>query len=324
MPSTASPGIPAHEPAGFSESADGSSGLVFDIKRYAISDGPGIRVTIFLKGCPLSCRWCHNPESISPAVQKMYTESKCIGCGECVDNCPEQACELTDKGIVTDKDLCTSCGRCAQVCPALATEMSGRYESVSDLMKVIEDERPFFDQSGGGVTFSGGEPLLYPDFLNKILDACGQRKIHRTVDTSGLASTKNLLDVARRTDLFLYDLKLMDSKKHKKWTGAGNKRILKNLQKLAKTGAEIQIRIPLIKAVNTDEENIEATAVFVAALEGPGKMISLLPYHNVAGGKSAKLGQSYEPGSMSAPDEQDLARIINQFATHGLTATVGG
>ena len=324
MPSTASPGIPAHEPAGFSESADGSSGLVFDIKRYAISDGPGIRVTIFLKGCPLSCRWCHNPESISPAVQKMYTESKCIGCGECVDNCPEQACELTDKGIVTDKDLCTSCGRCAQVCPALATEMSGRYESVSDLMKVIEDERPFFDQSGGGVTFSGGEPLLYPGFLNKILDACGQRKIHRTVDTSGLASTKNLLDVARRTDLFLYDLKLMDSKKHKKWTGAGNKRILKNLQKLAKTGAEIQIRIPLIKAVNMDEENIEATAVFVAALEGPGKMISLLPYHNVAGGKSAKLGQSYEPGSMSAPDEQDLARIINQFATHGLTATVGG
>lgn len=315
---------PADEPAGFSDAKDGSAGLVFDIKRYAISDGPGIRVTIFLKGCPLSCRWCHNPESISPAVQKMYTESKCIGCGECVDNCLEQACELTDEGIITDKDLCTSCGRCAQVCPALATEMSGRYESVSDLMKVIENERPFFDQSGGGVTFSGGEPLLYPDFLNKILDACGQRKIHRTVDTSGLASAKNLLEVAKRTDLFLYDLKLMDSKKHKKWTGAGNKRILKNLTVLAKTGAEIQIRIPLVNGVNTDEGNIEATAVFVDSLAGPRKMISLLPYHNVAGGKSAKLGQSYEPGSMSAPDEQDLARIINQFADHGLTATVGG
>lgn len=324
LSSPASPGTPTHEPAGLSESKDGSAGLVFDIKRYAISDGPGIRVTIFLKGCPLSCRWCHNPESISPAIQKMYTESKCIGCGECVDHCPEQACELTGEGIVTDKDLCTSCGRCAQVCPALATEMSGRYESVSDLMKVIENERPFFDQSDGGVTFSGGEPLLYPGFLNKILDACGQRRIHRTVDTSGLASTKTLLEVAKRTDLFLYDLKLMNSKKHKKWTGAGNKRILKNLQALAKTGAEIQIRIPLVKGVNIDEDNIEATAVFVAALAGPGKKINLLPFHNVAGGKSAKLGQGYEPGPMSAPDEQDLARIINQFATHGLTATVGG
>jgi pyruvate formate lyase activating enzyme len=303
---------------------DKHGALVFDVMRYAINDGPGIRVTIFLKGCPLACRWCHNPESISPRVQKMYSKNRCIGCGECVSICPAQACELTADGIVTDGSRCLRCGECAEVCPAAATEMSGHYESVSDLLKVIENERPFFDQSGGGVTFSGGEPLLHPEFLIEILDACGRLNIHRTMDTSGLASTQHLLEVARRTDLFLYDLKLMDSDRHKQWTGVGNRRILQNLQALAKTGAEIQIRIPLIKGVNSDEANIEATAVFVAALSGPRKAIRLLPYHNLAEGKSVKLGQAYDPDSMAAPDEVELARVIEQFAAHGLTATVGG
>jgi pyruvate formate lyase activating enzyme len=298
--------------------------LVFDVKRYAINDGPGIRVTIFLKGCPLSCRWCHNPESISPGVQKMYTASKCIGCGECVKVCPIEACELTPEGIVTDNSVCLHCGECARVCPALATEMSGRYESVADLLEVIENERPFFDQSGGGVTFSGGEPLLYPDFLINILDACGELNIHRTIDTAGLAKTKTLLEVAKRTDLFLYDLKLMDSEKHKQWTGVGNRRILQNLEALAETGADIQIRIPLINGVNSDEQNIKATAEFVAALSGPRKLVSLLPYHNVAGGKAAKLGKDYDPGSMAEPGEEELVRIIGQFAAVGLTASVGG
>ena len=307
--------------------SDGSGkdeALVFDVKRYAINDGPGIRVTIFLKGCPLSCRWCHNPESISPKVQKMYTSSKCIGCGECVKICPIEACELTPDGIVTDDSICLRCGECAGVCPALATEMSGHYESVADLLEVIENERPFFDQSGGGVTFSGGEPLLYPDFLIKILDACGQLNIHRTIDTAGLAKTETVLEVAKRTDLFLYDLKLMDSEKHKQWTGVGNSRILQNLEALARTGADIQVRIPLINGVNSDAHNIKATAEFVAALSGPRKPVSLLPYHNVAGGKAAKLGKEYDPGIMLEPGEDELVRIIDQFAAVGLTASVGG
>ena len=303
---------------------DRHGAVVFDVKRYAINDGPGIRVTIFLKGCPLSCRWCHNPESISPKVQKMYSQNKCIGCGECVSICPIEACELTADGIITDNSICLRCGLCAEVCPALATEMSGHYESITELLKVIENERPFFDQSGGGVTFSGGEPLLYPEFLTEILDACGRMQIHRTVDTSGLASTRTLLDIAKRTDLFLYDLKLMDSEKHKQWTGVGNRRILQNLEVLAKTAADIQIRIPLIKGVNCDEGNIEATAVFVASLSGPRKAISLLPYHNLAEGKSIKLGQDYDPGTIAEPDEKELTRAIARFASHGLTATVGG
>ncbi len=303
---------------------DEHGAVVFDVKRYAINDGPGIRVTIFLKGCPLSCRWCHNPESISPKVQKMYSKNKCIGCGECVSICPVEACELTAGGIVTDNSICLRCGQCAEVCPALATEMSGHYESITELLKVIEKERPFFDQSGGGVTFSGGEPLLFPEFLAGILDACGRMQIHRTVDTSGLASTRTILEIAKRTDLFLYDLKLMDSEKHKLWTGVGNRRILQNLETLAKTGADIQIRIPLIKGVNCDEKNIEDTAFFINALSGPRKAISLLPYHNLAEGKSIKLGKDYNPGTMTNPDEKELARVIAQFAAHGLSASVGG
>lgn len=298
--------------------------LIFDIKRYAINDGPGIRVCIFLKGCPLDCRWCHNPESISPRVQKLFTASKCIGCGECVNICPQQACRLTATGIVTDFELCNACGKCADICPTLATEMSGRDYSTAELLEIIEKERPFFDQSGGGVTFSGGEPLLYPEFLCEILDACGRRQIDRCIDTAGQVKTETLLEVARRTDLFLFDLKLMDSTRHKQWTGVGNELILHNLQALAKTGAAIQIRLPLIGGVNADAENIAATAAFVTALPGAKKSINLLPYHNIASGKDQKLGQRRDLSGMREPDPAEMAAVIARFADFDLLATVGG
>jgi pyruvate formate lyase activating enzyme len=298
--------------------------LIFDIKRYAINDGPGIRTTIFFKGCPLACLWCHNPESIAPQMQKLFTVAKCIGCGECVEVCLKQACELTAAGIETDSQLCNLCGKCAEVCPAKATEMSGHYASVADLLQVIERERPFFDQSGGGITFSGGEPLLYPEFLCELLDACGERGIHRAVDTSGLVKKEVLLQVAARTDLFLFDLKLMDSEKHKEWTGVGNITILANLRTLAKTGVAIQIRVPLIGGVNDDDGNIEATAVFVAGLTGEKRPVNLLPYHAVGRGKDDKLGQIRDFDAMHEPTVDDLDRIVETFAEHGLEATVGG
>jgi pyruvate formate lyase activating enzyme len=194
-------------------------GLIFDIKRYAINDGPGIRVVVFFKGCNLHCTWCHNPESISPKPEKLYTSSKCIWCGTCVDACPVNALELTAGGIVTDNLLCTACGTCADVCPTKAIEMSGKAMSVAEIMESIENDKVFFDQSGGGVTFSGGEPLLQSKMLTDLLDECGRQGIHRAVDTAGNIPAAVLLDIAERTDLFLFDLKVMDPGVHEQWTG---------------------------------------------------------------------------------------------------------
>jgi pyruvate formate lyase activating enzyme len=172
------------------------TGTIFDIKRYAINDGPGIRLTVFLKGCPLSCVWCHNPESIDPKPQKMVLNTACIGCGECVKACPHGACKLGAQGIVTDKSKCNLCGLCAKVCPSEATEMAGRRASVAEIMEMVDKEILFFDKSGGGVTFSGGEPLMQVEFLLALLEACGARQVHRAVDTCGLVRTDDLLRVA--------------------------------------------------------------------------------------------------------------------------------
>jgi pyruvate formate lyase activating enzyme len=299
-------------------------GLVFDIKRYSINDGPGIRITIFMKGCPLNCLWCHNPESISPKIQKLFTAAKCIGCGECCRVCPVHACRLTSEGVITDDSLCTLCGQCAEVCPTLATEMSGRYRSVDELLGIIEKERPFFDQSGGGVTFSGGEPMQQPEFLSELLEACGRKHIHRAVDTSGFVKTETLLRVAKSTDLFLYDLKMMDPDRHKRYTGVDNRLILDNLKALAASGAAIQVRIPLIGGVNDDSANLEATAAFVAALPGAKKAVNLLPYHDVARGKDAKLGQVRNLAELRGPGAAEVALAREVFCNFGLNASVGG
>ncbi len=300
------------------------SGLIFDVKRYAINDGPGIRVAIFLKGCPLQCRWCHNPESISGKVQKMYNKAKCIGCKSCIEACPEDACTLSAGGIITDLSLCTGCGACADVCPTKATEMSGRLATVEEIIDIVEKERIFFDQSGGGVTFSGGEPLRQHEFLTDALIELGKKSFHRAVDTSGFAPKEILLKVAKHTDLFLYDLKMMDSTLHKKWTGVDNKIILENLQLLAKAGSCIDIRIPLIKGVNADRENLEKSALFIANLPGEKKSVSLLPYHYSMVSKHEKLGQVFDGSAMSELTDNDKTEAINLFSSFDLKVTVGG
>jgi len=249
--------------------------FIFDIKRYAINDGPGIRIVIFMKGCNLNCAWCHNPESISTETERMYAPSKCIRCGTCVIACPEKAITLTSEGIITETERCNISGCCAEVCPTKAIELSGKSMSVAEIMNEIEKERVFFDQSGGGVTFSGGEPLLQSKFLIELLDECGKRGIHRAVDTAGLANTEIIQAVAKRTDLFLYDLKLMDSERHRKWVGVSNEKILENLKLLSETGEQIIIRIPLIGRVNDDAENMHATARFVASLSGESEPATL-------------------------------------------------
>lgn len=298
--------------------------LIFDIKRYAISDGPGIRIAIYFKGCPLKCAWCHNPESQSPKVQKLYTASKCIGAQDCIEVCPEDALTLTSEGIVTDSEKCTLCGLCAEACPSKAIEMSGKLYGVEQLMQIIERERVHIEQSGGGVTFSGGEPLMFPEFLIEMLNACGEKGLHRTVDTCGYASTKTLLEVARHTDLFLYDLKMMDPVQHKKWTGKDNKLILENLVKLAENGANINIRIPFIKNANTHKEEITVMADFISDLPGKSPVVNLLPYHNIALNKYKKLGKIYNPEEIQEPTEKEIQDAIEIFIKLGIELEVGG
>ena len=306
------------------ESTHMSESLIFDIKRYAINDGPGIRVVIFFKGCNLKCAWCHNPESISARVEKMYAQAKCIKCGSCVDACPEKAITLTPEGILTDPELCKLCGKCAEVCPTKAIEMSGKVMTVAEIMDIIEKERIFFDQSGGGVTFSGGEPLVHKKMLIELLDECGKRGIHRAVDTAGNVSTETILEVAGLTDLFLYDLKIMDSVLHRKWIHAGNKKILHNLKAISDSGAHIIIRIPLIGGVNDTDENIEQTAKFISELSGEKKIVHLLPYHNIAQNKYMKLGKADDFEKLIEPDKEMLEKAIKKFGEYGIMASVGG
>ena len=316
--------------------------LIFDIRRYSINDGPGIRITIFMKGCPLRCAWCHNPESQSPEVQKLFTASKCIGAQDCIEVCPENALTLTKDGIVTDPEKCTLCGLCAEACPSKAIEMSGKFYGVEDLMRIIERERVHIEHSNGGVTFSGGEPLMNADFLIEMLIACGEKGLHRVVDTCGFASTETLLEVAKHTDLFLFDLKLMDPVQHKTWTGVDNRLILKNLKILAETGANINIRIPFIKNVNSGVEEITRMAEFVAELQiaknrgletlsddkagaTPGRvLVNLLPYHNIASGKYKKLEMFYDSAAMDEPTAEDLKTAAEIFGKFGIEVEVGG
>jgi pyruvate formate lyase activating enzyme len=301
-----------------------SEGLIFDIKRYAINDGPGIRVTFFLKGCNLRCAWCHNPEGIAAGVGKLYTASRCIGCGTCVSVCPAEALTLTADGVVTDQDKCTLCGKCAEVCPTKAFEMSGQYMSVGSVMEIIEKERIFMEQSGGGVTFSGGEPLLQPEFLLEVLTECGRRGIHRTVDTAGHIKTETLLQISGETDLFLFDLKIMDDELHREFTGVSNALILENLRILSGAGAEIIIRIPLIGGINDHETNAMASVRLLQSLPRAVREVHLLPYHAIARVKFQKLGRSGDFEEFEEPDAEAVGFYLKQFTEAGIPVQVGG
>ena len=300
--------------------------LLFDIKRYAIHDGPGIRTTLFLKGCPLRCIWCHNPESWSPQPQRLYKQQRCIGCRSCVDACPQGALTLTPEGIRPTGNPCILCGTCARECPAAALEMSGRAWPMEELMAEVEKERGMMERSGGGVTLCGGEPLMHPSYVLDLLQELGRRGFHRAVDTSLYAAPEVVRTVAENCELLLVDLKLMDSARHELYTGVPNEIILQNIRIVAELGVPYFIRIPLIEGINADEANLEASARFLTSLPHKPDEVDLLPYHDIGKGKHERLGTKYNPDGipMAKPTDMAQQRAIDLFASYGLTAKIGG
>ena len=224
---------------------------IFNIERNSYFDGPGIRTTVFFKGCNLRCAWCHNPESQSPKPQMMFFKNKCTGCGKCKEKCPNNL------------ELCELCGKCTLYCPHDAREICGKEYTVDEVMRDILKDKAFYDNSGGGVTFSGGESMLQIDFLEELLKACKQNGIHTAIDTAGHVPYESFESVLPYTDLFLFDVKCYDSDKHKKYTGASNEQILSNLEKLLKTGISVWVRIPIIPTVNDTEEEMRNIKDFI-------------------------------------------------------------
>lgn len=297
-------------------------GIIFDIKRYSIHDGPGIRTTVHMKGCPLSCWWCHNPESQSMIPSVLFREERCIACGSCIKACPNGAISVKGGALLTDEGLCTGCGECCRVCPSEARELCGKKYTVDELMNMLRKDEPFF-RDGGGVTFSGGEPLMQPEFLIEALKACKTEGYHRAVDTCGFVDMRTILEVAEYTGLFLYDIKHMNPIQHKKYTGVDNVLILKNLEAISEAGASINIRYPFMPGINTDDETINAIGKFVSKLKGITG-VNILPYHTAAKGKHNRWHMDYKLPDLLPPTANQTARAFKILESYGLKVHIGG
>jgi pyruvate formate lyase activating enzyme len=293
------------------------TGSIFDIQRFSIHDGPGIRTTVFMKGCSLRCQWCHNPESFSGKAELEFFTGKCTSCGRCVAVCPEKAMSAGPDGLHWNRGLCRSCFSCVDACLNDARIRVGEERDSADIMKTVLRDMPFYKNSGGGVTFSGGEPLLQVDFLADMLGIAKENGMHTAVETAGNVSEKSFDRILTLVDLFLFDLKLMDREKHIKATSASNERILENLQRIDKAGAGLLVRIPVIPGINDDDENMEATAAFLTEKTSV-RQVELLPYHNMADHKYAGLGLEKTTITFPrlSPDKLDLLNGI--LRRHGI------
>ena len=299
-----------------------TSGIVFDIRRYAIHDGPGIRTTVFLKGCSLSCAWCHNPEGQARGFEAMVRDNRCIRCGACVDACGHGAVTWTGEGPVTDRALCTACGDCAAVCYADARERVGREMTAEEVLAEVARDEPFYRRSGGGMTLSGGEPLLQPAFAAALLRGARAAGIHTALDTCGYAAWETFDCVRGDVDLFLYDVKLLDDARHRRFTGVSNAPILANLRALSARGHAIVLRVPVIPGVNDDPANLEALAALAGELAHLAR-VDLLPYHHIGADKYDRLDRAYPLPDTAPPSAERITAIARLLAERGLPVGTG-
>jgi len=292
-------------------------GLITDIKRFAVHDGPGVRTTIFLKGCELHCVWCHNPEAIDLKPELMLYLERCIGCGACFEVCPNGAHEVTEGGRVLRRELCAGCGNCVEACYAGALKMAGNKTTVADLIEVIRQDIPFYQVSGGGVTLSGGEPLVQPKFTTALLQRCKEEGIHTALDTSGNVRWRVLETVLPYVDLVLYDLKHISPSLHKRYTGTSNHLILGNMKRLADYGVPVEVRMPVIPTINDSPPFIKRAAKFLASLDNI-TAVRLLAYHHLAGSKYRRLDKPDTLPEVSSPTDDQLQRIAGWIRSYDL------
>ena len=294
--------------------------MVLNLQKFSLHDGPGIRTTVFFKGCHLCCAWCHNPESQCFARTLLYDRRLCAGCGACVSVCPESCIGIRDQKSYTHRQHCTLCGLCADICQTGARQMCGQWMTVDEIVRIAIQDRTFYDESGGGVTLSGGDPLHQNiAAMTELCRRLRDERLHITLDTSGYVSTQALRQIAPLIDLFLFDLKIMDPVSHKAVTGVDVDEILASLRYLDKIKAHVIIRVPLIEPVNCSDEQIQSMAIWLSR-ETSFRQIELMPYHNWGAYKYEQLEQPYAGTSYKAPDKTRISHIIDLFQQHDLFA----
>lgn len=287
------------------------TGLVSNIQKFSLSDGPGIRTIVFFKGCPAKCPWCCNPENISPETTLAHSQTKCMSCGECIRNCTQNAVVLNDRRLLIERSKCTLCGNCVRYCPTGAMEIIGKLMTVKEVYQIVNRDRPFYNQSKGGVTISGGEPFLQFDFLLELLKKLKEEDIHTAIETCGYALWKNIEQALPYTDLLLFDLKIMCEALHLKSIGISNACIHENLRKASDYGVPIQIRVSVIPEYTDRTENIKMIAQFIKDLNSV-KEINLLPYHKLGAAKYRKIGMRYTLDHLDGqvPDMNEITAVL--------------
>lgn len=296
-----------------------ASGVIFHIMRFSVHDGPGIRTAVFFKGCPLSCWWCHNPESQNSAPEILYSAERCRLCGDCAAACPHGAIKRMGERM-TVNDHCRLCATCVDACGAEARSLAGRTMTVTEIVAEIERDLVFFDESGGGVTFTGGEPFGQPALLEALLRACRGRRIHTTIETCGAAARESVLRIGGLADLILYDLKMLDPGRHRQYTGAPNRNILENLEALVAAGRPVTVRIPVVPGVNDAAADVRAACDYLAPL-GLTR-VDLLPYHRAGAEKYRRLGREYRMEQTAPPADVTMAAIAAQMEAAGIPVKI--
>ncbi|MFC1919192.1 glycyl-radical enzyme activating protein [Chloroflexota bacterium] len=297
------------------------SAVIFNIQRFCVHDGPGIRTTVFLKGCPLRCQWCDNPESMNSVPELGFAAARCNKCGKCAGVCPEGAIEVDDDGMPgIDRKRCTACGECVPVCIPEALAIYGKRWTLDEVVEEARKDEGFYG-SDGGVTVSGGEPLAQPSFVTALLKRCHLAGISTAIETSGYAPRESLKQVLNETDVVMFDLKHMDSVEHRKLTGKSNESILKNARLVAGR-PHVQFRIPLIPGKNSDPENIRATAEFLREMQGTEASIELMPYHRLGKGKYEALGRPYPLEDLGSLDTELVESVQQAFEQFGVRCLV--